>query len=79
MADKRSKQPFDASLKLSERITRSALRNGIIFRAFGDNILGFAPALCCGPAEFDALFERLRTVLDEVHAELDVRQAVGAS
>ena len=79
MADKRSKRPFDASLKLSERITRSALRNGIIFRAFGDNILGFAPALCCGPAEFDALFERLRKVLDEVHAELDVRQAVGAS
>ena len=79
VADKRSKRPFDASLKLSERITRSALRNGIIFRAFGDNILGFAPALCCGPAEFDALFERLRKVLDEVHAELDVRQAVGAS
>ena len=79
VADKRTKQPFDPSLKLSERITRAALRNGIIFRAFGDNILGFAPALVCGAAEFDALFERLGRVLDEVHAELDVRQAVGAS
>lgn len=79
VADKRSKRPFDASLKLSERITRAALRNGIIFRAFGDNILGFAPALCYGPAEFEQLFARLTRVLDEVHAELDVRQAVGSA
>jgi adenosylmethionine-8-amino-7-oxononanoate aminotransferase len=78
VADKRSRRPFDASLKLSERITSSARRHGVIFRAFGDNILGFAPALCCGPAEFDALFERLTRVLDEIHAEPDVRQAVSA-
>ncbi|MCC6172307.1 MAG: aspartate aminotransferase family protein, partial [Gammaproteobacteria bacterium] len=48
-------------------------------RAFGDNILGFAPALCYGPAEFEQLFARLTRVLDEVHAELDVRQAVGSA
>jgi adenosylmethionine-8-amino-7-oxononanoate aminotransferase len=78
VADKRSRRPFDASLKLSERITSSARRHGVIFRAFGDNILGFAPALCCGPAEFDALFERLTRVLDEIQAEPDVRQAVSA-
>lgn len=77
VADKRSKRGFDASLRVNERVTRSALRNGLIFRSFGDNILGFAPALCYGPAEFDLLFERLTRVLDEVLEEMDVRKAVG--
>jgi adenosylmethionine-8-amino-7-oxononanoate aminotransferase len=77
VADKRSKRGFEASLRVSERVTRSALRNGLIFRSFGDNILGFAPALCYGPAEFDLLFERLTRVLDEVLEEMDVRKAVG--
>ena len=77
VADKRSKRGFDASLRVSERVTRSALRNGLIFRSFGDNILGFAPALCYGAAEFDLLFERLTRVLDEVLEEMDVRKAVG--
>ena len=79
VADKCSKRPFDASLKLSERITLSARRHGVIFRAFADNILGFAPALCFGLAEFDTLFERLARVLDDVHAEIDVRVAMGAT
>ncbi len=77
VADKRSKRPFDPSLRLSERVSAAALRNGLIFRAFTDNILGFAPALCYGAAEFDQLFERLARVLDEVLAEIDVRKAVG--
>ena len=77
VADKRSKRPFDPSLRVSERVFQAALRNGLIFRAFGDNILGFAPALCYTESEFALLFERLGHVLDEVLAELDVKQAVG--
>lgn len=76
VADKATKRPFDASLKLSERIARIAYRNGIIFRAFGDNILGFAPALCYQAHEFDLLFGRLTLTLDQVLDEIDVRTAV---
>jgi adenosylmethionine-8-amino-7-oxononanoate aminotransferase len=76
VADKATKRPFDSTLKLSERIARTAYRNGVIFRAFGDNILGFAPALCYRAQEFDLLFERLTRTLDEVLDEIDVRAAV---
>jgi len=76
VADKATKRPFDPTLKLSERISRTAYRNGVIFRAFGDNILGFAPALCYRAQEFDLLFERLTRTLDEVLEEIDVRSAV---
>ena len=45
VSDKESKKGFDASLKLSERIVAAAYENRLVFRAFDDNILGFAPAL----------------------------------
>jgi adenosylmethionine-8-amino-7-oxononanoate aminotransferase len=76
VADKATKRPFDGGLGLSERIAEAAYRNGIIFRAFGDNILGFAPALCYREQEFDLLFERLERTLDQVLDQLDVRSAV---
>lgn len=76
VADKATRRGFDPTLRLSERIARAAYANGLIFRAFNDNILGFAPALCCGPREFDLLFERLGRTLDQVLAEPEVRAAV---
>lgn len=76
VADKRSRAPFDPALKLSERLSRIAYDNGIIFRAFGDNILGFAPALCFTESEFDFLFERLTRSLDALLEEADVIRAV---
>jgi 4-aminobutyrate---pyruvate transaminase len=76
VADKGTRRRFDPSLGLSERITKVAYGNGIIFRAFADDILGFAPALCYGAAEFDLLFERLERTLDEVLDQFDIRTAV---
>lgn len=76
VADKTSKERFDPSLKLSDRIAEAAYRNRVTFRAFGDNILGFAPALCFSANDFDVLFERLRKTLDEVLDQPDVRRAV---
>ena len=78
VSDKASKAGFDAALQLPERIAAAAYRNRLIFRAFGDNILGFAPALSYTAAEFDLLFERLRKTLDEVLAQSDVRAALGS-
>jgi adenosylmethionine-8-amino-7-oxononanoate aminotransferase len=80
VSNKDSKQGFDASLKLSERIATAAYRNRIVFRAFGDNILGFAPALCYSEAEFALMFKRLKQTLDDMLNEAEVRAALrGAS
>jgi adenosylmethionine-8-amino-7-oxononanoate aminotransferase len=76
VADKESKQPFPAALRLSERIAAAAYRNRLVFRAFGDNILGFAPALCYTADEFDLMFARLKATLDEVLEESEVRAAL---
>lgn len=78
VADKDSKEGFDPALKLSERVAAAAYANRLVFRAFGDNILGFAPALCYTADEFDLLFARLRKTLDDVLAQPDVRAALRA-
>jgi adenosylmethionine-8-amino-7-oxononanoate aminotransferase len=76
VADKSTKARFDPALKLHERIADVAYRNQVIFRAFGDNVLGFAPALCYTQADFELLFTRLKKTLDEVLDQSDVRRAV---
>ncbi|WP_144114274.1 aspartate aminotransferase family protein [Paraburkholderia sp. BCC1886] len=76
VADKDSKARFDPALKLSEKIAAAAYDNRLIFRAFGDNILGFAPALSYTGDDFDLLFERLEKTLDDVLAQPDVRAAL---
>jgi adenosylmethionine-8-amino-7-oxononanoate aminotransferase len=79
VANKETKAGFDPSLKLSERIANAAYQNRLVFRAFNDNILGFAPALCFTESEFDMMFERLEKTLDDVLAQADVRAALDAS
>ncbi|GAB5095618.1 MULTISPECIES: aspartate aminotransferase family protein [unclassified Caballeronia] len=79
VADKETKRGFDASLKLPDRIAAAAYGNGLVFRAFGDNILGFAPALCYTEANFDMMFERLTKTLDDVLAQAEVRAALGGA
>ena len=76
VADKSSKDRFDPALKLYERIATVAYRNRVVFRAFGDNVLGFAPALCYTAADFELLFDRLKKTLDEVLDQPEVRRAV---
>ncbi|TXS89861.1 aminotransferase class III-fold pyridoxal phosphate-dependent enzyme [Parahaliea maris] len=76
VADKGTKARFDPSLKLRERLSRIDWDTGIVFRAFGDNILGFAPALTFSEQEFDILFERLRLSLDMLLKQPEVAKAV---
>lgn len=73
VSDKATKRGFDAALGLPDRVFATAYRNKLIFRAFGDNILGFAPALCYTEDDFAQMFERLRATLDEVLGWSDVR------
>lgn len=76
VSDKASKTGFDAALGLPDRLFAAAYRNGVIFRCFGDAVLGFAPALTFTEAEFEQLFVRLRRTLDDVLEAPEVRHAL---
>ncbi len=76
VSDKASKAGFDPALRLHEHIFDIAYRNGIILRAFADNVLGFAPALCYKKEDFELLFERLERTLNDVLDLPEVRSAL---
>ncbi|MFM0374346.1 aminotransferase class III-fold pyridoxal phosphate-dependent enzyme [Paraburkholderia aspalathi] len=76
VSDKATRRGFDPGLKLPERISSAAYKNGVIFRAFGDNILGFAPALCYTSDDFTELFVRVKATLAQVLEAPDVRAAL---
>ena len=77
VANKGSKARFDPTLKLADRLFEQGYRNGVIFRAFPDNIIGLAPALCASEDEMDMIFARIRKTLDDLLEEMDIRAAVG--
>lgn len=74
VADKDNKQRFSPELGLSSKIGKVAYEYGLIFRAFNDNVLGFAPALCYTSSEIEFLFERLTKTLDTLLEIPEVRQ-----
>ncbi|MFO1327664.1 MAG: aminotransferase class III-fold pyridoxal phosphate-dependent enzyme [Rubrivivax sp.] len=76
VADKGSKRLFDPALGLPDRVGDAAWRNGIVFRCFGDGVLGFAPILTTTESEYGQLFDRLKRTLDEVLAQPEVRAAL---
>ncbi|MGF6899764.1 aspartate aminotransferase family protein [Paraburkholderia sp. GAS348] len=76
VSDKEKRTRFDSSLNLSQRIFEAAYRNKVIFRAFGDNILGFAPALCITQSEVEQIIARVRKTLDEVLDQADIRESL---
>jgi 4-aminobutyrate---pyruvate transaminase len=76
VSDKYTKARFDPSLQLPDRIAEAGYQHGLVFRAFGDCILGFAPALCFTSAELEEMFARLQRTLDTVLDQPDVRRAV---
>jgi len=76
VSDKAAKTKFDPDLKLSERLFEAAYRNGLILRAFTDDVLGFAPPLSCTANEIDLIVERVRSTLDSVLDLKEVRAAI---
>lgn len=64
------------ALKLPDHLARIGYEKGLIFRAFGDGIVGFAPPLCCTTDEIDLLVERFTATLDAVLDIKDVRDAL---
>jgi adenosylmethionine-8-amino-7-oxononanoate aminotransferase len=76
VSDKVTRARFEPALELGRRVADASWRHGLVFRAFADGILGFAPALCYTDSEFEQLFDRLKLTLDEVLDQTEVRRAV---
>jgi adenosylmethionine-8-amino-7-oxononanoate aminotransferase len=76
VSNKATKARFDAALKVPDRLFATGYDNGVIFRAFGDGVIGLAPALCCSPAEMGMIFERIGRTLDALLEESDIRAAM---
>ncbi|ANL76020.1 aminotransferase family protein (plasmid) [Rhizobium phaseoli] len=76
VVDKVNKTPLPASAEPARRIFDRAWENGLVIRAFGNGVLGYAPPLCCTETEIDAIVERTRLTLDETLEDPDVRRAL---
>ncbi len=76
VTDKAKKTPLPAAAVPAQRVFDRAWNNGLVIRAFGNGVLGYAPPLCCTDAEIDAIVERTRATLDETLADPDVRAAM---
>ena len=76
VTDKQKKTPLPAAADPSRRIFDRAWDNGLVIRAFGNGVLGYAPPLCCTESEIDAIVERTRMTLDQTLEDPDVRAAM---
>ena len=76
VSDKASRRGFDPALGLADRLFAIGYQRGLVFRSFGDHVLGFAPALTITEVELDELFTRLRRVLDDALDAPNVRAAM---
>ncbi|QRE73694.1 aspartate aminotransferase family protein [Methylobacterium aquaticum] len=76
VTDKAKRTKPSPDLGISGHLARLGYRNGVIFRAFADDIVGFAPPLCCTDEDIDTLLARFEQTLDDVLAVADVRAAL---
>jgi putrescine---pyruvate transaminase len=76
VVDKAARTKPDQALRMSERLSDRGYRNKLIFRAFADDIIGFAPPLCCTEDDIDILVERTRKTLDDILADPEIRNAI---
>ncbi|MGL4635280.1 MAG: aminotransferase class III-fold pyridoxal phosphate-dependent enzyme [Beijerinckiaceae bacterium] len=76
VTDKARKTKPDKSLKVAEKVFALGYNNNLIFRAFADDVIGFAPPLCCSEADIDAIIDRLSLTLNQL---LDIPEIHNAS
>ncbi|WP_043228499.1 aminotransferase class III-fold pyridoxal phosphate-dependent enzyme [Pseudomonas sp. CF161] len=68
VVDKRTKAKPAANLKLGQQVLKHAFEEGLVFRAFADDILGFAPSLNYTAADIDKLMEILKHSINKTIA-----------
>ncbi len=66
VTDKQARSKPTADLNIGPRLAQAGLDNRLIFRAFADGTLGFAPAICITRAEIDLMIERITATLETV-------------
>jgi putrescine aminotransferase len=76
VTSKKHKTKPAAALGIGEKLGRIGYENGLIFRAFADGTIGFAPPLCCTQGDIDILIERFGRTLDMVLNDKDIRNAL---
>lgn len=76
VVDKPAKTKPDRTLRVSEKLAERGYENRLIFRAFGDDIIGLAPPLCCTAEDIELIVERLRMTLDDLLEVPEIRAAV---
>jgi adenosylmethionine-8-amino-7-oxononanoate aminotransferase len=70
VSDKPGKAKPPTAAKLGQRILRHAFADGLVFRAFADDILGFAPALTYTEKDVDVLITKLRRAIQSACSEV---------
>lgn len=74
VANKQTKAAFAGNLDVSERVSRQALRNGLICRPLGQAVI-LAPPFIINEPQIDELFSILRRTLDEVYSGIQSKAA----
>jgi len=63
--DKQSKAKAPAALQMGQQVLKHAFAEGLVFRAFSDDILGFAPSLNYTEADIDVLIDILKYSIEK--------------
>jgi len=66
VSDKVTKAKPAKDKNVADRLAKAGYENGLIFRAFADDIIGLAPPICITEDEVDLLIARLRATLDTI-------------
>jgi adenosylmethionine-8-amino-7-oxononanoate aminotransferase len=72
VSDKATKAPIAPERGIGPFLAAEGYRRGLIFRAFNDGVIGFAPPLCCTEDDIAVLIERLGGTLDAAIAAASV-------
>ncbi len=71
VADKRSREQFDPSMKAAARIADRALDHGLVVRGMPGDTVACCPPLIISADEIDTLFDRWHKALDDALRDLD--------
>jgi putrescine---pyruvate transaminase len=76
VTSKATKTKPAAELRVPDHLARIGYEKGVIFRAFGDSIAGFAPPLTCTVDEIDLIVDRFTQSLDLLLDIPEIRNAI---
>lgn len=65
MENPRSRTPFDPDRRINASVVAAARKHGLLIRALGTDIVGFAPPLITTRGQADAIVERVQAALND--------------